>query len=61
MSYRVYSTAVASPARVEALARRVTALDSVAIRQFELVSTCEYTNQPEVALEDGRCVARRVD
>lgn len=55
--FRVYSSEGTDDAEVERLAAFVTALDSVAVRQFEIISTCEALLPPEPVLVDGRCQA----
>lgn len=58
MAYRVYSATASDASRVEAAAARVTALDRRANEQFQYVSDCMLVEPPQVALVDGRCVAR---
>ena len=56
--YRVFSTAGGDPERVLQLTAAYNARNEEMNRRFGLVSTCEYREPPEVALEGGRCTTR---
>lgn len=58
-SFAVYSAERPTAAEVERLAARLVALDSVAIRQFQYVSTCMAYTPPTPVLRDGACVSDR--
>ena len=56
--YRVFSTAGGDPGRVLQLTAAYNDRNEEMNRRFELVSTCEYREPPEVVLEGGRCTTR---
>ena len=56
-TYLVYSTEVSDADDLRALAEEYDRIDRARNRACELVSTCDVTPEPNVAIQGGRCIA----